>query len=265
MTYQQWKSATLPKTDGSWNLHQVLPKSIDFFILMSSAVAVSGNPGQSNYAGACAYQDALAHYRHKQGLPAYSLNVGCVVNSGFVSENPEVAAALRRQGFGTITVAELLANLDYIVSTSHSRTGCQSSVGLIPTGNERGLRKGVWIDDAKFRHLRRNDGVKQESGGSGDVAESIVAAKTADDALQCICQAILQQLAKLFATSLKYLSEDRSLDDYGVDSLVAVELRNWIGAYLQANIPMLVLRKSGSIRELAGIVMKESRLVTIEA
>ena len=69
------------------------------------------------------------------------------------------------------------------------------------------------------------------------------------------------QLSKVTALPVERLNPAESLDAYGVDSLVAVELRNWIGAYLQANVPLLVLRGTGSIQELAEIVTKESRLV----
>ncbi|BCS21957.1 uncharacterized protein APUU_30182S [Aspergillus puulaauensis] len=37
------------------------------------------------------------------------------------------------------------------------------------------------------------------------------------------------------------------LSSYGAGSLVAVELRNWIGAYRQANVQLVMLRGSGSI------------------
>lgn len=264
MSSEQWSAAHLPKITGSCNLHTVLSDKVDFFIMMSSAVAISGNAGQSNYAGACAYQDALAHHRRRLGLPAYSINVGAVVDSGFVSENPQVAAALRRKGFGTITTSELLALLNYVVSNTliGGLEGSQSVIGILPKGNEPGLRPGAWLAASKFRHLSRRDRLAKDFGESGDVAESIALTKSAEAATDLICQAIIKQLSKLLATPVKYLSSDRSLDDYGIDSLVAVELRNWIGAFLQANIPILVLRRTSSIQELAVLVAKDSRLVS---
>ena len=268
MEYQQWYDAHMPKTIGTWNLHSALPTTgLDFLITMSSAVCISGNAGQSNYAGACSYQDAMAHMRTSQNLPGYSINVGAVVDSGFVSENPEVAAALRRKGFGTITTSELLSALNHVLLNQSGKAdpaNCQCVLGLVPKGNEPGLRPGIWIEDPKFRHLARRDGPGADKSGGGDVGESISAATTAEDAVNLICEAIIAQLSKLLATPVKYLSEERSLDDYGVDSLVAVELRNWINAFLQANIPILVLRKTGSIKELAGLVAKDSRLVSVK-
>lgn len=267
MEYEQWRSAHLPKTAGTWNLYKAVPRSIDFFLIMSSAVDISGNAGQSNYAAACAYQDALAHYMRADGLPAYTMNVGAVADSGFVAEHPEVASALRRKGFGTIETADMLATLNHVLRDASLYTvdSCQCAIGLVPKGNEPGLRTGVWSNDTKVRHLYRRDGASRDSSGGGDVSEIISSASTVESALNIVNEAIVGQLSKLIGIAVEYISDARSLDDYGVDSLVAVELRNWIGAFLQANIPILVLRKTKSIKELANLVVKESRLVLVKA
>jgi hypothetical protein len=50
ISHQQFRAATKPKVQGSWNLHEVLPKKMDFFIMLSSIISITGNHGQSNYA-----------------------------------------------------------------------------------------------------------------------------------------------------------------------------------------------------------------------
>ena len=267
MTYDQWMGATAPKVKGTWNLHIHTPVDLDFFIIMSSAVAISGNVGQSNYAAACSFQESLARFRTGKGLPAYSIDIGAVVEVGFVSENPEVAATLRRQGLGTVRVPELLSLLNYAVVNplANRPSESQCSIGLSPGGDEAGLGQSIWMTDVKFRHLARHDfATKEFSGNSSDGLDAIRGASRPDEAAELICQTILQQLGKLIATPAENLSAAQNLGYYGVDSLVAVELRNWIGAYLQANVPLLVLRGTGSIKDLAKIVTKESRLVSFE-
>jgi NAD(P)-dependent dehydrogenase (short-subunit alcohol dehydrogenase family)/acyl carrier protein len=73
----RFEKVLAPKVKGAWYLHQhssSLP--LDFFIMFSSIAAIIGWPGQSNYAAANAFMDALAQHRQARGLPALSINWG---------------------------------------------------------------------------------------------------------------------------------------------------------------------------------------------
>jgi zearalenone synthase (highly reducing iterative type I polyketide synthase) len=76
MTYQEWVESTRPKVQGSWNLHCLLPKTLDSFVVLSSFAGIFGNRGQANYAAAGAYQDALAHFRRSKGLRSVTVDLG---------------------------------------------------------------------------------------------------------------------------------------------------------------------------------------------
>ncbi|KAM3558509.1 hypothetical protein ARSEF4850_004574 [Beauveria asiatica] len=260
MTADEWRGAIGPKVAGSLNLHRCFGNELDFIIFMSSAVALRGNLGQSNYAAGCSFQDALARYRTTAGMSAYSINVGPVRDVGFVSESPQVAAALRKQGLGTISMSDLLAMLNYAVM--HPRSGHAKdsvcAIGMLPRDTDESLT------DRRFAHLVRHDLVSQTGESSvqfADIPRLLDGTAPAETLLENICQLVLLQLSKLIASPVETLSSAQSLDSYGVDSLVAVELRNWVGAYLQANIPLMVLRGTSSIQGLAKIIAKESRFV----
>ena len=82
MTYEDWISATGPKVQGSWNLHEAMPKDLDFFVFLSSSAGVIGARGQANYAVGNGFQDALASHRRSMGLAAVSLDLGPVLGAG---------------------------------------------------------------------------------------------------------------------------------------------------------------------------------------
>ena len=265
MTEDDWNLALMPKVRGTVNLETVFGDELDFFIMLSSAVAVWGNIGQSNYAAGCGFQDTLARQRVGRGRAAYSINVCPVSDVGYVSENPEVADALRRAGLGEMSAAELLTVVDH--SVEHPLEGGCVVGGVAPpsSNSERGSGES-WMRKPLFAHLARRDagGAQREEGETADIATLLGAAQQLEEAVDIVSEAILQQLGKLMATPAEMLSATRSLDSYGVDSLVAVELRNWIGAYLGANVQLMVLRGASSINALAKIVAKESRLVCFE-
>ena len=265
MDVDKWFGAVDPKIKGTWNLHHYLPKEIDFFVMLSSIVAVSGNLGQSNYAAACSFQDAFARYRTSLGLQAHSINVGVVAEDGFVSENPAVAAALKKQGFDTIAVREFLAHMDYVIQkpSSSKLSYSQSSLGLAPAQDDNDRGKPTWASSLTFSHLYEKESSGTTRSGAGtDIVATIATLTKTEEIVAAFTAAILKQLSKLIDIAFENLSAARSLDSYGVDSLVAVELRNWIGAALQANIPLLTLRNTESITDLAELVTRDSRFTS---
>lgn len=90
-SYNDWQTAVKPKVKGSWNLHSSLLKDVDFFVMLSSATVITGNKSQANYAAGNTYQKALAQYRVSQGLRGSSVDLGSILEVGFVAENMEYA------------------------------------------------------------------------------------------------------------------------------------------------------------------------------
>ena len=82
MTYEDWVTATRPKMQGSWNLHESMPKDLDFFIFLSSSAGAIGARGQANYNSGNGFQDALAHHRRSKGMAAVSLDLGPILGAG---------------------------------------------------------------------------------------------------------------------------------------------------------------------------------------
>ena len=266
MTVEQWCKVTAPKVQGTWNLHNLLPDDMDFFIMLSSVVSMVGTVGAGNYASACAFQDGIARYRRRLGMPAYSVNIGAIVEAGYVSENPEVAVNLRKNGLGSVAIAEFLSHLGDIIQ--HKTVYTQSSLGILPNGTERGLGEPRWANDRRLAQLFGSEsqaGSKTVGGGADNAGFALQAATTFHEAQDIVCKAIVKQLATILAIDADDIIPARSLDSYGLDSLVGVELRNWIGAYLQVNLPLLVMWNTSSINELAEIVTKGSRLVKVKS
>lgn len=79
-----------PKLDGSWNLHELPPADLDFFIMLSASNGAMGNAGQSNHASSNTFQDALARHRIANGQHGSSLALGLVQQVGYVAERSKL-------------------------------------------------------------------------------------------------------------------------------------------------------------------------------
>ena len=77
MSLTDWKAATQPKVQGTWNLHAASQDTdLDFFVLFSSMCGIMGMPGQANYSAGNTFMDAFVQCRHSQSLPASIIDVG---------------------------------------------------------------------------------------------------------------------------------------------------------------------------------------------
>lgn len=114
MTYDQWTQATEPKVKGTQNLHVLLPRGMDFFIMFSSIAGLIGSTTQAKYSAGCCYQDALAHHRIGIGEKATTLNLGLMVDDGVLTENSKMMTILQSTGYLLgITQSELFGLLEH--------------------------------------------------------------------------------------------------------------------------------------------------------
>lgn len=113
MTHSQWDLTIRSKVNTSWNLHTMLPKDLDFFVLLSSLSGIHGSVSQSNYAAGCTFQDSLAHFRLANNQRAISIDIGWMRASGIIAETERYQINRKHAGdTGQIEDEELLAVLD---------------------------------------------------------------------------------------------------------------------------------------------------------
>ncbi len=112
-TWPRLEKVFRSKAAGAWNLHQLTAgKALDFLVLFSSVASLTGSPGQSGYAAANAFLDALAHYRHGLGLAALSVNWGAWAGSGMASRVAESGRQRVLPGILPMTAERCFAALE---------------------------------------------------------------------------------------------------------------------------------------------------------
>lgn len=220
MTHMDWVAATRPKMAGSWNMHELLPLDMDFFIMLSSISGIIGNPGQANYAAGNAFQDGLAHYRRHKGLKATSIDLGAVADIGYLAENAEayeshthlMKMAIKEDEIQHIFLAAISGTIkdDYEMPP-------QLITGIIGGEALRSLMPSVpWANDSKFSLLRKADGKSAASTGASEpTRDTLSSAETLVEAERIVETALVAKLAKALGISPEDINIEQPLHAYG--------------------------------------------------
>ena len=268
MSLSDFQAAIRPKVDGSWNLHSLLPKGMDFFVMLSSLAGIVGLAGMANYACGNTYQDALVQHRIAQTEKAVSLDLCNIENVGYVAEREGLTEALDLQGISVLTEAEFLALLEYycnpglpLTSPIQSQLVIGLQAQLAPNTN-----RILPLDRPMFRILRQataNHGstAAAELGSTVDFTSLIRAADTLDEAADVVADGILSKLSRLLAIEKVNVDSRRPIATYGVDSLSAAEMRIWFRNVLGAEVTTFEILGNDSIAALSSTVAAKSRYV----
>lgn len=273
MTYAQWTRSTTSKVGTSWTLHQVLPRDLDFFILLSSVAGIYGLPGQSNYAAGCAFQDALARHRTAAGYPgaSVSLDLGWMRDDGAIHESADLKSRFASaSGMKPVATADLLAVLDHYCDPSLPplvQDRCQLLIGLT-TPDEVRARAGAAPETLRGTRLFAGFDVvlAREAGpGGGDsaapdeVAQRFARALSAADRVDVVATALREKVARALGVEADHIDSARGLADYGVDSLMGVELRNWIRRDFGVSVAVFEIMQGGKTIQDVGLLVEEKR------
>lgn len=259
MKWAQWESVNRVKCTGAWNLHVAAEKDpLDFYTCFSSISTVVGNPGQANYSAANAYLDGLMEWRRAKGLVGSSINIAAVSSVG-------VAARLGRKFDETISVQELMLLVEEGVqsdrrfgSAAHSNGSLDKSVQL-----RKRLITGISVDalaskgDLAARPLYRLLSAKHISDAStGEAAVQLNLAKTLeslsnlDERVALLTTKFVDKAAAVMGLDVESVDVASALTSYGLDSIVAIELRKWMKSNTNVDLPLFELLGGKSIKTL---------------
>ncbi|KAK0648284.1 hypothetical protein B0T16DRAFT_388549 [Cercophora newfieldiana] len=264
MSHDDYEQVIRPKVNCAWNIHNVMIDSrinLDYFVVLSSAAGILGSRGQGAYAAANTFLDSFVEYRVRKGLPGTSLDLTAVTGAGYLADNAERQEdIIRNFGNETVNEQEVLALLSAAV-----RGVCapQCLTGLkLHMGSD-----GQWpyyASDPRFADLKAECLAAAEREGlvpkiAVSPGNAFRAAKSDEEATNIAAQGILQKLSEVLTISIENLDAGRNITSYGLDSLTAIELRNWIAKELRANLQILELLSSGNFNDLAALIVQKTR------
>ncbi len=244
-----------PKMMGGWLLHRLLEDApLDFFVLFSSAGSLLGQPGQGNYAAANAFLDALAHHRKAQGRPALSVNWGAWAELGFADTagGKRLAARLALVGIRSMASRQALEVLERMLGQDAAQ------VAAVPV-DWRQYRQfySVGSESPLLSQLANEEAaVQPQTTHPGEKREALLAAEPAARA-QLLRSYLSEQVARVLGLSASRLDVEQPLSNLGLDSLMAVELKNRIAVDLGVNVPMVKFLQGPSVAQAATQILDQ--------
>ncbi|KAK2594097.1 hypothetical protein QQS21_008200 [Conoideocrella luteorostrata] len=261
MSIDHLQKVTRPKVEGSINLDKLFQdKELDFFIYFSSVTSVVGTPGQASYSAANLFMTSLAEQQRQRGLSSAVINIGPVVGAGYVMRTtpnikPIILLGLRP-----------LSELDFHLLVAEAVVACQSKLSR-PINITMGINQihgteeiqPKWAANPIMSHWIRKDRKVDVAANKSTTSlkEQLLAARNEDQVYNLMRGAILERLIALLRLDFDINSFDDTmgLNDLGVDSLMATEVRLLLMNSFQINVPVLRIMSGISLKDLVTIVV----------
>lgn len=237
LTHSEWpqfQRVLAPKIAGAWNLHQQ-GGDLEWFVTYSSVAAVLGSVGQAHYAAANAYLDALAQHRRALGLPALSLNWGPWAGAGMAATaQARVQEGWRRMGLNLLPAAQAFTTLQRLAATP------LSNAIVVEIAWPQYLDKRYrGAPPALFQHLRPKTTAAKRPAQS---KRAQLAAAQAEQRAELVADHVRACIAAIMSLdSPDELEPRQPLFDFGLDSLMAVEVRNQLEADFEIELGATLL------------------------
>ncbi len=267
LTWDGMKKVLAPKVWGAWNLHQLTENlPLELFVLYSSAAALLGSPGQGSHVAANSFLDALAQYRQQLGLPGLSINWGPWSEVGSAATDA-IQLQMQLRGVGTISPQAGQQIFSKLILNKHC-----SQMGVIPIQWDQFQQQGLRVDPF-FTHFYQSENTPSQSR-LGTVQEKSVAGDWHTQLKELpqrqhipfLTQALQAEVARVLRLGREQQPDpSTSFFDMGMDSLMAVELKNLLDSRLGTPVPSTIIFEYPTIRTLAIHLAKTMQVAPIDS
>lgn len=252
----------------------MLPPDLDFFITLSSVSNIVGNAGQANYCAGNSFQDALCEYRRSLGLRGTSISLGSMTNiedarsnsfwNDLLVNSPHLRSfQFKESDFWCVLKA-------CIRGTAYQGVPVHHSV-ITSIKDDLEPATATWANDRKFelrlkpsREIQTTTADNNASGKDSSPGAQLESARNGSEAATIVESAIRRKLADSMSMHPEQIDSDKPLQSYSVDSLKAVQVRNWMFKELKAEISIFDILGQMSISKMAVKIVMESKLVKEE-
>ncbi|RYP80178.1 hypothetical protein DL769_002591 [Monosporascus sp. CRB-8-3] len=268
MGLDDWKDSVRPKVQGTLNMHEAFcsPETTDFFIMLSSVASIVGSASQSNYAAGNAFLDAFAHAGKQipRGVTRYAtINVGAVEGSELVAGALQQGSDVTRT-IGSVSFGEVLAALEYAMNPQACVN--QEVVQHLMHFNRDTMEDAFGpsaLNDHMYDHIpskRRQRGKTTNNSAANGKKQSVLQiveqAETIGEAEDIVRRTLLDKFTAFIGDDVP----EGPITALGLDSLVSIELKNWVKRTFRTPLQISELSGAQSMLALAKIIVSRMYL-----
>lgn len=239
------------KALGAWVLHRrFADRPLDFMVFCSSTSSVLSSPFFGAYAAANAFLDSLAQQRRSEGKPGLSINWGIWRDTGRASVRDDDATPGMSRGMGTLRPGQALRVFHRLLQ----HDGAQ--VAVVPVDwSDWGRRYRDVSGSALLAELVDDRGGLPAARATTRRARLLPTreeffALPEHERTDTLTDKLLLSVSATVDASSSTIGPDQPLFDMGVDSLMAVELKNEIEGGLGVSLPISAFLEGASVRNL---------------
>jgi myxalamid-type polyketide synthase MxaC len=234
------------KAVGAWSLHELTADAeLDHFVLFSSAAAVVGFPGLGGYAAANAAMDALARHRRALGLPGTSINFSALAGGGAADLTDARAEQWRRRGVVPLEVDEAMRYVELALSLGLPQ------IAVLRTAEARdGTLPAAWARSPFLSEVVARP--EAPADGQAEELRERLAFESPARRRQVLIETLQGHAARVLGLPAAVgVDPDQPLQDAGMDSLMAVELRDAMVRLTGRDMPVTLLFEHPSLGAVA--------------
>lgn len=246
LTEEDYIKVFNPKVIGAQNLYQNLKnKNVQQWVFFSSAASIMGTQGQGNYVAANAFLDALSAQINLEGSKAISINWGSIAEIGMAAEDAKRGQRLEEQGLKPIKPNQISGYLDIILAQDLT----QLMVADIDFETWMKNNPGYVSNETFVKFAPK----KEEKSKLNAIKSSA----SYEDAVTLLKEVLREIIGETTKTPPSKIKEEVTLKNLGVDSLMAVQIKNKILHTLEANIPVSALWSYPTVDKLSVFLAEE--------